>query len=90
MCKERILSRILATPKAKKAITAARLVVIDKAPTIPGRLFGRLEYVFRRTSLSTMQCRPIGGRTVLNACSLLCLSQAGDAILCACKWYRLH
>jgi len=71
VCKERILSRILANPEAKKAITAAWLVVIDEAPTIPGRWFDRLEYVFRRTALPTMQCRPFGGRTVFGTCSLL-------------------
>lgn len=89
MCKERILLRILANPEAKKTITAARLVVIDEAPTIPGRWFDGLEYVFRRTALPTMQCRPFGGRTDFSTCFLLFLSQADDAILFACKWYRL-
>jgi len=54
VCKVLILSRILANPEAKKDITAARLVVIDEAFTIPGRWFDRLEYVFRRTALPTM------------------------------------
>jgi len=68
VCKERILSRILSNPEAKRAITAARLVVIDEAPTIPGRWFDRLECVFRRIALPTMQCRPFGGRTVFGKC----------------------
>jgi len=62
--KERILSRILANTDARRAIEAVRLVVIDEAPTIPGRWFDRLEYVFRRVAPPTLQCRPFGGRTV--------------------------
>jgi len=70
--KERILSRILANPQARGTIAAARLVVIDEAPTIPGRWFDRLEYVFRRVAAPAMQCRPFGGRVVFGM--LVCLS----------------
>lgn len=62
--KERILSRVLASPEARRIIETARLVVIDEAPTILGRWFDRLEYVFRRIAPPTLQCRPFGGRTV--------------------------
>jgi len=40
--KESILSRILTNSDARQAIEAVRLVVIDEAPTIPGRWFERL------------------------------------------------
>lgn len=65
--KERILSRVLANPEARRIVETARLVVIDEAPTIPGRWFDRLEYVFRRIAPPTLQCRPFGGRTVFAA-----------------------
>ena len=79
--KERILSHILTNPEARSAITAARLVVIDEAPTIPNRWFDRLEYVFRRTALPTLQCRPFGGRIVFGTCSLLFV--ASQRVVCA-------
>lgn len=64
--KESILKRLL-EPRNRviwSGILAVRLIVIDEAPTIEGRWFDRLEYVFRMAASVFNQCLPFGGRAV--------------------------
>lgn len=69
--KERILSRLMEPRNSAlwKAILDVRLVVIDEAPTIEGRWFDRLEYVFRMAASVFNQCRPFGARVVFGTFS---------------------
>eukprot|EP00168_Porphyra_purpurea_P018354 TRINITY_DN6788_c0_g1_i1.p1 TRINITY_DN6788_c0_g1~~TRINITY_DN6788_c0_g1_i1.p1 ORF type:complete len:382 (-),score=26.45 TRINITY_DN6788_c0_g1_i1:1274-2419(-) len=58
-------------------ILTVRLVVIDEAPTIEGRWFDRLEYVFRMATTVFNQCRPFGDQVVFAAGDPLQLAAHG-------------
>jgi len=77
LSKERTLQMIRAKPRIRSNLEQSRVVVIDEAPTFPGRHFVLLEFVLRCLSAAHMQGKPWGGRQVLCKVWVACLFVSG-------------
>lgn len=63
--KEHTLELLMKKPRLRTRLEQSRVVVVDEAPTFPGRHFTQLEFVLRSLSPAHMQGEPWGGRQVL-------------------------